>query len=823
MRGITSKLFVLALITITGLFILTSCEHSKGSLRSNQPPSIQITSYNGAVDSSNVYSDTLLYQQTIYWEGVDTDGIIAGYAFRILDNDGNAVGTYNYETLDGEGWVYHYKEGANESDPNHPLGDPEVSTIWTSRPSATIRFPASISQQIIRDSLPDGSYIETIINESATGIPYLFEVKALDNRDAQSSIVGKYFFTYSVKPETYISTTKGELSYIDEDTEQIVYKDVGLGVRFSFSMVDEDPYIANDPKEFKYVLYKVDTDGNFVQDDNYKWTELPDTTDLDEWYIAYDSGNISRQILTADPFNTPPLVDFNDDNYLTRIACIGIDEAGLPSYMAYKDFRVKEGFYPGTLVYNYDIFALGDNHFVDYRDFSLGIVIPSRTTLTGIEYSTPLFIDQHSRLVALHSDDLQIHMYWGFNGEFSNNSPREKKEDVVLDEQTGVNYLSEIRFFDFRLNGEPYRLPAFGDPSQYVVTDNDGTQWSRFYISSEYAKRVTLVNLEPTDPFDINSYHKFEVRAVDLQNEPDPTPAEFSFKLDAPLSYEEKQGILIIDDEIDHAFSPQDTVYAFYNDYIAGYTPNEVLDYKYLEESVWDSQLHFSKDVLSPTDLQKYKLVIWHVENPPKNIKNNFAKEYDVLNLYLRSGGNIILVGGANLSNVYDAIVSEAYPIFEDYFGLSASVNDVSAGIRFLPGPLTQEPYFIGAEPTNSDWPQVMVNLEGNWSAIGPIISARGGIGSVSYFNNGNFISGVEVLYKTIIKDPSAEVYPPSAEQYAAYNERPNVLRFKREVAGQVGVQQTCYLVGFPLIYMDQAATQEMMGKMIEDVMTQND
>ena len=125
----------------------------------------------------------------------------------------------------------------------------------------------------------------------------------------------------------------------------------------------------------------------------------------------------------------PKLFDFESDDYLTRIIAIGMDEAQLESARTYRDFRVKKGFYPGSLVYNYDIFALGDNHFVDYRETSLEIEIPFRETLLGTDYSTPLFIDQRGRLVALHSDDLQIHMYWGYRGEFAGDNPARSQQN----------------------------------------------------------------------------------------------------------------------------------------------------------------------------------------------------------------------------------------------------------------------------------------------------------------------------------------------------------------------------------------------------------
>ena len=354
-------------------------------------------------------------------------------------------------------------------------------------------------------------------------------------------------------------------------------------------------------------------------------------------------------------------------------------------------------------------------------------------------------------------------------------------------------------------------------------TDEDtGDQWTRFYINNTYAQKVILVNLAATDPFDENSVHRFEVRAVDLQNEPDPTPAEFTFKIDEPLDYRDKEGILIIDNEVNNVQSPDDVIASYYENYLEGINPTETLDYQWLVDNVWDSQLHFSKDVLSPTDLQKYKLVIWHTENP--TAQHKFWKEYDVMNLYLRSGGNLIVIGGRNLLDVHDNIKSEGYDILSDYFGISvSSIDDTDGSVRTIPGNLIQYPYFIGAQATNSDWPDVMVNPEGNWESIAPLIAPRAGIGSIAFFNNGYFQSGVEVLYNTIIKEPETDDFSPNDEDYQKYNNRANVLRFRRSVENQVGVQQTCYLVGFPLIYMHQDQAKEMMTKMIDDIMTQND
>ena len=41
-------------------------------------------------------------------------------------------------------------------------------------------------------------------------------------------------------------------------------------------MIDDDPYVANGPISFKYKLYKVDMDGNYVEDQ----AVYPDTSTI---------------------------------------------------------------------------------------------------------------------------------------------------------------------------------------------------------------------------------------------------------------------------------------------------------------------------------------------------------------------------------------------------------------------------------------------------------------------------------------------------------------------------------------------------------------
>src|SRR5690606_21942835 len=104
-------------------------------------PEISITSYEGWTEefvpaTVDTTTDNYSFQQKIFWHATDPDGIITGFAFRILDENMEPIPTPRYEYLssveDGlipdvilqsetllgnsrEGWAYHYLPSADES------------------------------------------------------------------------------------------------------------------------------------------------------------------------------------------------------------------------------------------------------------------------------------------------------------------------------------------------------------------------------------------------------------------------------------------------------------------------------------------------------------------------------------------------------------------------------------------------------------------------------------------------------------------------------------------------------------------------------------
>jgi hypothetical protein len=190
------------------LFLLVAGCSRSGSLKSNQPPSITITSYGG---TDTLSTDPELFQQKIFWEAHDVDGVVKFYAYRVLDQNENPIATSGHMYIDDNGWVYHYKDGVNV-DENTPTPDtPGYGTIWTRDVYALINFPAHNTEG-------DSAIVKSI-----------FEVKCMDNRGAESNIARKYFTASSRKPEILF-----------DDKDKINGKTVGQGIYLEFDIRDLD-------------------------------------------------------------------------------------------------------------------------------------------------------------------------------------------------------------------------------------------------------------------------------------------------------------------------------------------------------------------------------------------------------------------------------------------------------------------------------------------------------------------------------------------------------------------------------------------------------
>ena len=127
------------IVAVVVFMVLTSCDARRGTLNANLQPYITITNYFG-VESDTLITESLLFQQTIQWSGTDEDGVVEGYAFRVLNEDGYPIATPGYDAITEDGWVKFYTSNADLS---IPLNISEDTTIWMDHTYATINFPAA--------------------------------------------------------------------------------------------------------------------------------------------------------------------------------------------------------------------------------------------------------------------------------------------------------------------------------------------------------------------------------------------------------------------------------------------------------------------------------------------------------------------------------------------------------------------------------------------------------------------------------------------------------------------------------------------------------
>ncbi|MFO8145727.1 MAG: hypothetical protein R6T89_08370 [Candidatus Syntrophosphaera sp.] len=795
------KLYAPLAVLAIALLIMSGCGKS-GEKYPNQEPEIQITSYEGYYNSlaDTVLTDllapyadsTFLFQQKIFWNASDPDGVIEGFAFRVKDQNGNPIPTPRHDYIDlagdvtpqnvidrfGTGWVLHYKTNTNQ---DLPLDDPEANrTIWSSQKYATINFPAA-------DENGDPLTMEST-----------FEVIAIDNRGGITpvdpyyparSIAWRTFNSTSDRPTCTVTTTRGNPNG----------GEVGSGLRLSFTMKDTDPFIDPIPHKFEFRIMKVDPDTE----------EIIDGT-MTEWFAStsLEDPDMDTYLLTryTDPALTYDVVD-DVTNTLTRIESRAYDLAGVVSEVdgsSHITFAVKAGFRPQTLIYPQKVYALGDNHYIDYADESSPEILPF-TIINGVQrFATPFFKDMEGNTTAVNSHNIKVWLRWGWHGEYGRvqttgdiiptDNPYDKKVDLVLDGDTDENYFSEITHFDLRFDGAPYNYPPYANSH---VTDADGTEWLRIPLYSPLGQTLVITALE-------SGVHTFEVRCVDLQGEVDPDPAVVSFDLIDPVPVEERSGILVIDDESANTLTaPEPDILNKYESMLSGYTGTKTFIKRtsLLEEgdTYEDTRLRH----LATSDLQEYKLVIYHCDNPSES--GQLKNENDGLSLYMSSGGNVLISHTSQLASVLDAFVLANQKSFIGYFGIPY----VSPPARILSNSLNSLPFFqqaIGQE----GYPDIDLQIGDGEPSFNPIVNLRQGLSTITYFPS--LGPDTDVIYQMGIKEVGQDSFSPTQEQYDLFNLQPIGLR-------RVNPENSCYILGFPLSYMQEDDAREFINQVISEVM----
>lgn len=809
-----------ALILTTAVLLLvlaiTACGR-RNELNPNTRPTIHITSYEGVVDSTGIgANDPALFQQKIYWEANDVDGVVDKYAYRVVDKDGNPYinGTPGHDVVDEDGWVFHYNDGADET---IPLYLSTQKSIWTNEVYSVINFPANIE------------------GESAVVVSR-FDVQCKDNSGELSIAVdnngietgedydSKYFSVYSLEPGINISSTKGDING----------EEIGQGIVFQFTILDDDPYVGPVPDCFKFRLEKRDLLGRVISEDEGGYPAGIE-------YTTKNLPNINKYLVTQ---FTDPMLRLNtyssgvpqDSTYLIARS---VDLAGIESEENEIGFAVKEGFYPGTIVYDgrdaptsNNIFALGDNHFTTYIAGQIPSIIPSVLTAEGTHFSTPFWIDKDGYYSVIGSNNLNIYMKWGYNGEYGlktengvaiNNNPNASKIAAVLDEVTNKAYFSEIVFYDLRLDGEPYYYAPLPASDYNIIDPETGKEWLRIPVSSSIAGSATFTGLD-------FGMHKFEVRAIDLQGVADATPDEFIFKIIEPTPKAEKSGILIIDDEKNHnATAPTDLLDSIYLSFLEDYD-GEVTVLTRDDMHTNNYNLHFSTNIFSPTDLQQYKLVIYHSDSP--KVPNNFTTEYDAINLYLAGGGNLVFSGCSTLKTIV-MVNSKAngFPLITRYFGLPVGEDDALLyptrpdGTDAAQDAFLKLNYFVKAVKEESmpvDMDLLLPSFNENVNQIfistdpdtGDLVYApNNAYGPLSYFNEDLLLEGTEVVFRFGCKEAGDGLFDPTLDEYNKYSGQPVAIR-------KVTENNSCYMFGFPLSYMNPEQVKDVLNHIISEIET---
>ncbi len=818
------KLLAIILILAVAALIVTGCGKS-GSRFENQLPTISITSFEGwTYDSVPANIDTTTYEYTfkqkVFWHANDPDGIITGYAFRVLDENRQPIATPGYDVIAtgddglipddmlsnlGEGWVIHYLPSADQS---LALDDPTADrTIWSNQKYAEINLPAADD------------------NGNPTPIVSYFEVVAMDNRGAVTPIPAwRKFRARSVRPVCIISTSKGDPNG----------GDVGSGITLRFLMKypeDSDLLVSAIPYRFEFKMMKIDD----ATGDVIAGTET-------DWYSTEDQERITEYPLTK---KTEPALedDYIDDvsTRSTRIITRVVDLAGV--YSDYPlpasseatpawelTFKVKPGFHPMTQTYSDKLLALGRNHFEDRHDDTTPEDLPFSIENGEQLFAAPLFRDMNGRNAVVHSENLKVYVRWGWWGEYGKeestgtvsyplDSPYEKKVDVVLSEPDpetgyagGENYYGEVTHFDVRYDGEPYNFPPFAESIQ---TDDDGTQWLRLPLYSPLRQSIVLTG-EQIAPGD----HKFEVRCVDTQDVVSQYPAVFEFTVLPYVAPSERSKVLIIDDDVHSANnSPEDIVNAKYEHMTSSLGEVDFVKYGGIPGNDDDDEenLVTYADVrdrnLAFSDLQNYKLVIYHADNPLSG--GTIEDEIDGLSLYLRKGGNLVISHTSQFASKSTDIVTKRGYTLMDLFGLPYNLT-MTAG---SPNP-SQGAFFHGAL-SSTGYPDLHLAYSNNPDGDGTasfnlLVENFHGFSSVAYHReDGNGVPNIlaDPIYTYKPKPTDYSPFPPTQAQF-------DLLNGKVIGTRQVNFNGSrAYIFSFPLSYMQDDDAKALIDMIWSELM----
>lgn len=745
--GITKGVIFVTLIAV--VFLVNSC--CRVEFFEPQFEDFQIISFTGEKIPDNG-SDDYGYKQVVLWSVPDVDGV--EFSIRIETTDEELP-----EGLltDSDGWLYYSLCGSilNEPDKNR--------TIWSRNNSFSILFQSEENE------------LQHIISK-------VYVRYRTDNKVSEP--VSQSFRTDEIA--TRISMPWG----VDDE---FLLNTTGKGVKIGFQEVITDIFIQGFYADhFKYRLNIIDEDTK----------EIINSSD---WYSTMQSYDIREISLTTE---SVPALSANNPGELTQIEAYVITRGGLAEDTPKtREFRVAGNFKPQAMIFMETTFLLGSKHYSTYKNPYYSIEIPNKATQEGTIYGMPFFTDSEGRYTAILSDDLDIRFCYGWRGKYAGDDPmRPKLGNEPYDAETGRTYYSNIVAIDVSLNDQPLPYsfyenhPAYNE--RFVIVDEDQTSWLRMPVNNHYPI-TPIVTSEHLNA----GVNRLRVRVMDTQMVYSEIE-ELEFYLVSAVPREQKSNILVIH----NSTYPNPMFYTytvdFYNEIANDLNVGSVdfLDRQFLKREYEDINLHQERIILSASELEPYKLVIWQSDNPTEIGPNNanIFHEYEVLNIYMRGGGNMLISGGSNINAMKRLAESAQYVnrFFHSYFGLTYRDTEVAKALSSsMVGPAARQ-YFIGAVP-DEDLPINPGDIDIEWEH--PFLAALGdrisGLAPVTYFDENRLADNYTVpLYRMT-----------ATEEGQDYNGVTVALR-------RVTANNSAYIFGFPLSYMQREQVTDMLNEIIGEL-----
>ena len=756
-----------------------------------EPYDVWVITTDEAVDSlQNVADEILTYPSVVHFNGDDASGLEkttnGGTTWTLIDIIGNP------DEDPGMGW--------------------EVSGI----PEATYNHTLIRKDQIIAGNSDWVSSAGTNTNNSE------WIVYPLDTY----SFLGWHNVGGNA-PETFVCTTQGDIDSLR----------VGAALNFML-------FGSEITDHYKYRLVYYENTGT----DTLNIGPIGAIIDSTDWHSTASFEEPDKLLLKSsypegNPHNKPLLranEKYPDGTYeVTQLQVKAVSYAGLEDSTGAKlTFFVRNYFIPDTAPFMVSwadylpdyfnnvslnilphIYLLGQNHYLKYflHDPIADHPIPEKIISGEYHFGNPFYVDANENFSAIWSQDLELHFWWSYLGEFEYTCDHGRIYtghtyfyDENLDEY--IRYYCDIEFMDIQLDGGIDGLPSVGS---VIIDSLSGEEWMRISINQDQSCLLTNLSI---------GEHTFKVRSIDIQGAVDPSPEELVFTLHEPVDASQSDNILLIDDTQNRMiFAVEDSVNNFYQEIIEDYSGS--VDWIDLRDNNYISIYNLNKESrfddlapsFAPSDVQSYKMVLWYA-NDPKSYYNDFCKvhllqHYDILRYYLDQGGSLLFTGTAKICDPSYGVTY--YDFLEEYGGLADTLSALSQLLddnNWLWGiPNQENSMFVGARGVNDFNPLDPFNLNLHiykfptdlyfpeyWiTSSNPL----GKIGNVTFLNPVQ----AETIF-TCITD--------TMDIHQQFADAPVGTKYVKD-PGETGA---VYTLGFPLYYMNIGEAKTFMDIVYNDL-----